>query len=894
MQDIDNFFKVKQALFVTGNKRSMYAFYKHFGLDSKMLVNLDSNIESFFKIFDFDSSENIDSKNIQTFLPETLDIQSFFKTAVISNKAQIPHIIKKFLISNALSVMKKKIKHKKNNLSFLSFEDNFLTHLEHSNIFINFFNDLRIHKIPINEQSLKKFSQIDTYGSYEKELEILSELYDIYAKSIPMDCSDGIYSNEISNNYKINLAFLESFCAIHIDLSGFISPLDYEILCNICNTAKDLKIFIHFKTDSYNVDNFKIFSNEIQKDKHYIYHMNDDKLYVKDIESLNLDSIKLYKTYKSFHQAYLAIMLANKWCKQIDNNESSENDYAVIVTNREFVNYLDTLDSYNLFNFAMGIKIETLSEYRVLNEIYESFLQDKATLNLDPIMKFIESNHKLNAQKFLDSINKKNITQIKQLEIIVFTLFKDYNNLCAQMIEILTQLYILQEKNIANLSFSNIFTTFMQEILALSKDDVGGGRIRVMEALEARNLKFKEILIVDFNDAFIPNVNFDDMFLNTNIRKKTSAAFKIKINMPTRKDKEQLFKHHYYSIMRNSATTHISFVENDESLPSSLLYELGVPMHDSTKIENIDEKYEYFDVNSKSAKDLNKKDSTTNDEYVSFSDIKTKFKFSATALDIYNTCKRKFYFYYVENLRVQSDNINLNVGTNIHKMLQKSFEPFINKKLESKHIKEAKARFKNLYNTYLQNEINSTDILEIVKCDNLAYFIESFFDKEAIRVMENDIRILGLESEFLGSINISSEDIKCGGVIDRIEEENNNLVIIEYKSGKNIANYKDKLQMPFYEICLSKPDDIFFVDEKLDSIFKEKYKDKTRKYYYAMLGKFDNLKDFNKLDSKNPNILEDGVKQIVTLLESFGKQNVQTDKKAHCKDCEYATLCGRD
>lgn len=920
---LKDFFINKQPLFVLSSTRSRNEFYKIFALNPVAFVSVDSNVSINEAFRDLDSinsnfmeshfeesradSSSLDSKNntkilqdFNTFLPYTLSVGELFYKITYTKEVLLPEIAKDFFMSAALQEVRniESLKNKNDKASkvsyLLSFEDNFLNYLETSNMLLNFYNELRNYKIPINRESLLKFSEIDTYDLYSKELNILANIYEKYLENLKLnDFCDCIYSDKVGKNYEINKSFLESFSSIHIELEGFISPLQYEILQN---ASKIIPIFLYFNTDIYNIKNFKILniSENLQKNMKYTYCIHNGELFKEKISGINKDSIKLYKSQKGFNQVNLALYLSHTWLDKMQNEGYSENDFAIILPNENFKVHLQLMDSHNIFNYAMGESIKTLQEFVILQEIYDNFLETNI-INIRTLYEFIESKNDIESapdsitDSIKDSIESKDLFaeldfndnyEISNINLKIFSklisiLFKNYENLILIANEILSELLFLSNRNEIK-DFKFLFIKFMKEFSSVSIDNVGGGKVRVMGALEARNMKFKEVLILDFNDAFIPNISQDDMFINSKIRTFYS--------MPTKQDKENLYKHHYYNIIRNAKTTHISYVENDKEMPSNMLLELHLPLE---KHINVEETFNYYDITKGIILE------SKSDEFPNFNDY--DISISATSLDVYNKCPRKFYFKYIEKLKPDESATKLSAGKIIHFLLQKSYAPLINKILNESDILAAKKTFYALYsefsNAFLQsleskikldNKLDSmqdfsnqtlaemaqiTDIETYILIDNLANKINEFFLSEIARVKKHKIRILALEYAFSEALDLRI----CTGRIDRIELVDDEIFILDYKSGKKAPD--DSLQMPFYEMCARN--------------FKilEPYSELQKKCSYVMLGKFE-IKTLNYETLKNKQL------RIKDIFATFGN-NIMCDKINICKECEYAILCDR-
>ncbi|RDU65896.1 PD-(D/E)XK nuclease family protein [Helicobacter didelphidarum] len=1003
-------FHNKQPLFVLSSQRSKNIFYNNFSKNISFYRNILQSYpdflhlcecqdtrslnmdlqERYFKIFknpDFNTATQNSHENINSFLPQAFTISEFFSQMTYSLYILVPQKFRSFFMSQALKIVKENDKNKfydKQNFLHKNLESedsqkmyshkSFLSFLETSNILLDFYDELREHKIPITKEKLWDFCKYDTYDDYSLQLEILAEIYGQYQEILQANnLCDAIYSNTIAKNYEISTHLIESFCAIHIDLEGFISFLDYE---KIEAVAQITPLFLHFTTDSYNLTNFKFLQKKLEPHKQYIYCVHSKKLLSQEIPKIHLSSIQLYKTSKVFNQANLALAKAYQWQKEILQG-ANENDFAIILPNENFYSHLLTLDtifknnkdgnltldSKKFFNFAMGISIDSLKEYSLLENLYKKFIQQQV-FNVEEIIQYMQKHIHLDSisqakknttrdsnQNF-NLLNNIGITQtnlvqhinnyfgtlahlfeqdsceitplnletygLDILEKLLHLLFCFDKNILVYGIDILSNLKFLTQKQFLytqSLNFQNLFMLFMRDFSQLSVDDVGGGKIRVMGTLEARNLLFKEVLILDFTDDFIPNISYNDIFLNSNIR----SIFL----MPTRQDKENLYKHHYYNILRNTETTHICFVVNDEKIPSNMLLELHCDIEDAL---NIDDIYVYYDYSKIFEQHTNQ---ITPEEFPKFDcSGNNKISFSATSFNVYQYCTRRFYYQYIENLQEEIKNtIPLNIGNIIHAMLYESYKDFVqtNEFLKKEDIDCVEQRFNTLFQTISTSflkKIKWTSEQEIpihadlfsreknlilnmqtyIDLDNMVNVnMPIYFACEKMRVTDNRIKILGLEY----NINIAVENLgfdthdnlkrkKCKGFIDRIDIVNDEIIIYDYKTGSKPN--KEDLQMPFYALC----------SQHLDIL--QDYKTYNKQYIYILLKELKDIALSNDIinhDNISQNMhkvfamkkedeIQNGQEKIHEIFTTFGQANIMTDDIRKCDSCPYTILCGRE
>lgn len=876
---LQELFTTKQPLFILSSTRSKKEFYLHFKskshLDFNLHLNQENNeiLQNCFMLFDSYASADTFGINKDTMiLPDALSIAEFFTKITFSNHPKIPNNIRDFFMLQALQNVKQKNKNiTKKPQSFLNFETSFIMFLQTSSVLLQFYDELREHKITITKENLSKFATIDSYEEYDEQLSLVADIYEEYHFLLNSnDITDSIYSNA-TQSYNIFTEYIQNFSSIHIELEGFISPLQYEILERVSSITPT---FLYFRTDRYNIGHFHFLKQELEPFKSYIYNLQTQEKFMQDTQKLQRKNLKLYKTTRRFSQANLALVLAHKWQEEILCGEANENDFAIILPNESFCNHLITLDSNNIFNFAMGIHIAYLESYSLLSYLYESYIQTKVfdiAQLLERVGTYnIEKLNELREQCQQDSTIIIN-PNISHLENILILLFASEEALLTQMIQILATFNHIANRrffNINTLEFENLFALFMREIVGLRINHVAGGKIKVIGTLEARNLHFKEVLILDFTDDFVPNVTHDDIFLNSKIRAHYA--------MPTRKDKENLYKHHYYNIMRNTELTHISFVNNEEQIPSSMLFEIGC---NTEMAQSIDTLYSYYDMTKQANITFYE------DEYKPFGFVEN---LSATALNVYDECTRKFYYRYIENLREERTQSQY-FGSIIHQWLYESYFPYVEQVLSKDSIDTIEASFFSklqTLSTSLLTQNNQTKDSEItmstfVKLDSFTPYMQTFFEHERNRVEKSRIKILGLEYVFkIENFHINSIQgmgYKLHGAIDRIDIVDNEIVLYDYKSGASIPKSSD-LQMPFYAMCAT------------DIMPLKPYADLKIKLAYYHLGAKDASKILVFNDEKK---LSDNIQRIHKILETFGETNEMTEKRSICKDCEYAILCNR-
>jgi ATP-dependent exoDNAse (exonuclease V) beta subunit len=237
------------------------------------------------------------------------------------------------------------------------------------------------------------------------------------------------------------------------------------------------------------------------------------------------------------------------------------------------------------------------------------------------------------------------------------------------------------------------------------------------------------------------------------------------------------------------------------------------------------------------------------------------------------------------------ENIALNtLGTIIHETLKVLYEPFIGKFLSENNILSC---FKLLDDEVLKQFKLVYKEGEIQKGRNLLAFevakrnVSNFLKVELESIKNGDaIKILALEQRFERILEHPSLPfpVKIGGSVDRIEEHNGNIRIIDYKTGKvektsvTLKSWKD----------LTKD----IKNDKIIQVLAYAYmyeKEANGKPIEAGIISFKNLKSgflpFNFKDGKEENaiigeeILSNYLEQMVLLLNEILDKEISFEEK---------------
>ncbi|GAA7291537.1 ATP-dependent deoxyribonuclease AddB [Helicobacter pylori] len=745
------------------------------------------------------------------FLPSAMSMGSFFEQAFY-----IPN--KKKIPKNARQILmidtiKAIAKEKKSILEgLLLFENSFLGYLESTSFLFDLFDELSSACIKLNELSSK-----DIYLDYEKHLEVLEMIYDRYIKKLE---KLGFYDKIMQEKPTILKEFFEHFSSIEWHLDGFMSVFERQCLLEV---AKLVPITLHLSCDKYNQKFLEFLNLKLETDCDYSIDFKTQKILSQTFNDQKIEP-KLYANSNYLKQGALVLQTIEEYLQK----DNDPNKMAIITPNADFLPFLKLLDKNNNLNFAMGLGAKNSPYYTELVKILED----------------LEASGDLSASPLLDL---ENLT----LPLLEQQSSKEKAPLKEAHSQIMHQYHLLKD-TLKNYSLKDLLHLYLQEFETNFRlDDSSGGKIRVMDTLETRGMQFDKIVIVDFNETCVPSLKDCDLFLNSALRQS--------LNLPTLLDKKNLQKHYYYQLFKNSKEMALSYIESETSKVSNMLLELNLP------IEPVKDAYTLFAPSP--LKDYQEEEIKAA--------IPKDFSFSASSLNAFLTCKRRFYYHYIKRFKESpKDESNSAVGSLLHELLKEAYEKDKNPySLEERLIWLLKTR---------------ENITPKERLDTLIALkkIQAFYLKEKER-FNTKIKILDLEKSFETAI----QGVVFKGRIDRIDKAaDNEIILLDYKfksdlkldnmnktqreglSPKEIAQISTDYQMAIYAFALKNLG----------------YKDPIKAFFY-------DLRKGELLEEDEP-ILQAKMHYLEFSLIPKLKQEIDFEKTLEVKDCEYCSfkdMCNR-
>ncbi|WQR79383.1 ATP-dependent deoxyribonuclease AddB [Helicobacter pylori] len=746
------------------------------------------------------------------FLPNAMSMGSFFEQAFyIPNQKKIPNSVRQILMIDTIKAIAKE---KKSILEgLLLFENSFLGYLESTSFLFDLFDELSSACIKLNELSFK-----DIYLDYEKHLEVLEMIYDRYVKKLE---ELGFYDKIMQKKPTILKEFFEHFSSIEWHLDGFMSVFERQCLLEV---AELVPITLHLSCDKYNQKFLEFLNLKLETDCDYSIDFKTQKILSQTFNDQKIEP-KLYANSSYLKQGALVLQTIEEYLQK----DNDPNKMAIITPNADFLPFLKLLDQNNNLNFAMGLGAKNSPYYTELVKI----LEDLETSGFD-----------LSASPLLD-LESLTLALLEQQSSKEKAPLKEAHS------QIMHQYHLLKD-TLKNYSLKDLLHLYLQEFEANFRlDDSSGGKIRVMDTLETRGMQFDKIVIVDFNETCVPSLKDCDLFLNSALRKS--------LNLPTLLDKKNLQKHYYYQLFKNSKEMVLSYIESETSKVSNMLLELDL------HIEPIKDAYTLFAPSP--LKDYQEEEIKAA--------IPKDFSFSASSLNAFLTCKRRFYYHYMKRFKESpKDENNSAVGSLLHELLKEAYEKDKNPyALEERLIWLLETR---------------ENITPKERLDTLVALkkIQAFYLKEKER-FKAKIKILDLEKSFETII----QGVIFKGRIDRIDKTADNEIILldyKFKSDLKLDNMSKTQRGDLSPIEIAQISTDYQMAIYAFALKNLGYKDPIKAFFYDLRK--------GELVEEDELILQAKMDHLEFSLIPKLKQEIDFEKTLEVKDCEYCSfkdMCNR-
>jgi len=446
--------------------------------------------------------------------------------------------------------------------------------------------------------------------------------------------------------------------------------------------------------------------------------------------------------------------------------------------------------------------------------------------------------------------------------------------------------------------------------------------MQLMGVLETRNLDFRRILLLSVNEGKLPHGESEASFVPYNLRK----AF----GMTTVEHKISVYAYYFYRLLQRAESVTLLYntstdgINRGEMSRFMLQFQVDWP-------HNIQQEYLQATQRPAGKRSIEvEKDEAVMQRLLHRLDadkdadkpMEKQGFLSPSALNAYIDCPLKFYFRYVAGLRVP-DEVSAEIdnalfGTLFHLTAQRIYEDLTRKgkQVQGADIEQllkdkgklqdyVDASFKEVFFKIGKDEKSRYNGTQLVNFDVILKYITL--------LLKNDLRrtpfyMEGMEKTSTEVFEVQTTQgtlhIRLGGVIDRLDSQNDTLRIIDYKTGTDKGNAASIealftpasnrqyhiFQAMLYACIMSRQ----LRDAGKDLLIQPAL-------YYIPNSAVESYEPVIKVEYKEVTDFAQQHEQefrerLQTLLEELVNPEVpftQTPFDDHCKYCDFKRLCGK-
>ena len=337
----------------------------------------------------------------------------------------------------------------------------------------------------------------------------------------------------------------------------------------------------------------------------------------------------------------------------------------------------------------------------------------------------------------------------------------------------------LNSKKLINLlRLKQLINSFIKEISVRHKPNKDSN-INFMGLLESRGLDFETVILTSVNEGVMPKGRDYESLLPFDL--------KAKYNLQTHNEKDRVYSYHFYRLIQRAKNIFLIYNSQEEGLKkaekSRFIYQLELDKNRNHKIEYYKSESNF---ESEEAKDCLEK---TPLALKRIKEISIK-GFSPSSLEAYIKNPKEYYFQKLLNLKKEKTNeVSANhktIGLIFHETIESLYKPFIGKSLEKKDLKEALRKIdKTLKKTFSVNNELFNSGKNLILFEVIKSAIQVLIQNELNDLNNGSkIKIIALEKPIKEALNLENNTkVSITGVIDRIDEKNGVVRIIDYKTG---------------------------------------------------------------------------------------------------------------
>lgn len=434
--------------------------------------------------------------------------------------------------------------------------------------------------------------------------------------------------------------------------------------------------------------------------------------------------------------------------------------------------------------------------------------------------------------------------------------------------------------------------------------------LQIMGLLETRALDFENLIIIGMNEGVFPKTTPPNSFIPFNLRKG--------YGLPTIDNQDAIFAYYFYRLIHRAKkiklvyTTSKSATEEGEMsrFLQQLYYEYPGKLKVETPLQSVTIPTQPVITASKSAEVMQILETYLSPEGKNL---------SPSALSTYIECPLRFYYRYVAKIKepetIDEDLDPRVFGNLFHEMVELIYQPFVGKMVSENDLDQwlgDRARIKSSMDQIFEKNIpfirqKSGEFTDLQGKNSLVYEI---LYKYIVRFLQCEkqvtpFRLLALEEKVQTKHSLSQmQTVNLGGTIDRTDEKEGMVRILDYKTGKAGKEFKEVedlfnrekhsdnkaiFQTMLYGLIKSDNLGHNHIEPGVISV-KELFKDQ----YDSRIMRTQNKKKSPVALEQVKEAFTDQLNALLTELFDASTPFVQTDHKKSCGYCVFNKHCLRE
>lgn len=307
--------------------------------------------------------------------------------------------------------------------------------------------------------------------------------------------------------------------------------------------------------------------------------------------------------------------------------------------------------------------------------------------------------------------------------------------------------------------------------------------LQIMGMLESRNLDFETVIITSVNEGILPAGKSNSSFIPFDVKRE--------YGLPTYKEKDAIYTYHFYRLIQRAKKVYliyntepdgleggersrlISQLLTDENIYKYVTHTIASPKVNMSAIPPIQIAKTHALLEDIKAFALNGFSPTSLTNYI------------RNPIDFYKRSILKIY-----EVEEVEDNIAANTfGTIVHDSLEALYQPLVGKLLTEENLSSLLPEIQKEVEQQFQKSLPGIDTTKgrfLLVYNVIVKYLQKFVQLEMEVSRKHQIKLVAVEEKYEVMLNIPELDfpVKLKGTLDRVDELDGVLRIVDYKTGK--------------------------------------------------------------------------------------------------------------